>query len=115
MKDGFGIKWGRMGTEYITVVRACVGGIDPDSTTQAIGLSNMQMDNLGHNPRAIYRVSLNDNTEKHIVQIWIAFGMRAFDDDQIWVTKKLANKLQLQLGDVITIERIGSPLCRRER
>ncbi len=110
----FGKEWGNFGSKERTEVRGCVAGISPDPKKQ-IGLSAMQLDNLGYHPRALFRVSLNENTEKHNVDVWNACGMSALNDDEIWVSKGLADIIEIKLGDVITITRTSCELSRNNR
>lgn len=110
----FGASWGNLGSTAETTVRACVGGIELGDDCR-IGLSAMQMDNLGYHPRAIFRVALNKSSRFYLVKTYNAFGPKALSKDEIWVSKELADNLQLQLGDVITIKRTSQPLPRRER
>ncbi len=46
---------------------------------------------------------------------WNACGVSALGDDEIWVSKGLADVLELKIGDIITITRTSCVLSRNER
>jgi len=114
MKSGLGACWDKYGSEDKTVLDFVVGGIE-EEREHAIGFSAMQMTNTRYHPRAQYFIAITPDADFHPVDCYNAFGPKALGGDEIWLTKDIADMLELQIGHTVTIRRTTQPLVRLGR
>lgn len=99
--NGFGNTW----DELELPVKAKVGIID-DHTLPLIGLSAMQLSNIGHEGE--YNgvvVSYIDKTAR--AQTYNAFGMHAMRGEKVRISSILATQLECKVNDFINIESLA--------
>jgi hypothetical protein len=94
----FGDAWGRM----TLPIRARVGVIDSSDALE-LGLSAMQLDNIGHTGRydAVVVSFVNTRIRAHIYN---AFGMQAMEGAEVRISSAFAKHLDCNVGDEILIE-----------
>lgn len=96
----FGQNWGTLDLP----IRARVGVID-ESKELEIGLSAMQLDNIGWSGEYnALRVTCLD-TVKAVA--YNAFGMRAMDDSNVRISSALAKEIDCNVGEVISIDALA--------
>jgi hypothetical protein len=97
----FGAAWGKM----TLPVRARIGVIDKSDTLE-LGLSAMQLDNIGHTGK--YNAVVVAYLEKKIrARIYNAFGMRGMEGSEIRISSALARLLTCGVGEEILIESLA--------
>lgn len=102
-QSSFGNGWGLIGSPEKTDVQAVVGAISDDSDLR-IGLTAMQLDNLGHRYGQI-SIQLYDE-DPTPVEIYNASKTNAQDGSKIWISRGLAEKMELRQGGVLKVHRV---------
>lgn len=102
-KGSFGEGWGLIGSPEKTNVQAVVGAISGDSDLR-IGLTAMQLDNLGYGYGQI-SVQLYDE-DPTFVEVYNAFGANAQGKSKIWISRGLVEKMELISGGILNIHRV---------
>lgn len=102
-QSSFGNSWGLIGSPEKTDVQAVVGAVSDDSDLR-IGLTAMQLDNLGHGYGQI-SVQLYDEDPTQ-VEVYNASGANSQDCSKIWISRGLAEKMELRQGEVLKVHRV---------
>ena len=104
--------WNEYGTEEETNLVFVVGGIE-EERNYAIGLTAQQMTNTRYHPRAKYFITPTpDSSEMCPCSCYNAFGPKALSGDEIWITKDIADKYNLIIGNSLIVRRKTSPITR---
>jgi len=96
----FGNGWGLIGSLEKTDVQAVVGAVSDDLDLR-IGLTAMQLDNLGYGTISVQSYDKNSTP----VEVHNAFGENAQDGSKIWISRGLAEKMELRPGEVLKLHR----------
>lgn len=99
----FGKGWGLIGNPEESDVQAVVGAISEDSDLK-IGLTAMQLDNIGYGYGQIF-VQLYGG-EPTPVKVYNAFGENSQKAGNIWISRGLAEKMELRPGETINVKRV---------
>lgn len=102
-QSSFGCGCGLIGGPEKTDVRAVVGAINDDSDLR-IGLTAVQLDNIGHDYGQVSVQLYNENPTP--VEVYNAFGANAQDGPKIWISRGLADKMELRPGEVLKVHRV---------
>lgn len=102
-QNSFGNRWGLIGCHEKSDVQVVVGAITDDSDLR-IGLTAMQLDNIGYGYGKI-SVQLYDEAPTP-VKVYNAFGVNAQDGSKIWISHGLAEKMELRLGEALKVHRV---------
>jgi hypothetical protein len=97
----FGGQWGKFKQPVVTAIIEAIGR--GRSKQQEIGLSAMQMNNLGLElPGRLVAITANGVTEA--ASIYNTFGTeKAIRPDGVRINEQLAEKLKVKIGDSISI------------
>jgi hypothetical protein len=97
----FGEGWGKM----TLPVRARIGVIDKSDALE-LGLSAMQLDNIGHTGK--YNAVVVAYLEKKArAAVFNAFGMRAMEGSEIRISSALARHLGCNVGEELLVESLA--------
>lgn len=99
-QSSFGNGWGLIGSPEKTDVQAVVGAVSDDSDLR-IGLTAMQLDNIGYGQISV-RLYDKDPTP---VEVYNAFGANAQDGSKVWISRGLAEKMELRPGEIFKVHR----------
>ena len=102
-QNSFGNDWGLIGSHEKTDVQAVVGAVSDDSDLR-IGLTAMQLDNLGYGYGQIF-VQLHDG-DPIPVEVYNAFGANFQSASRIWISSGLAEKMELRPREALKVHRV---------